>query len=221
MTKSVSAVAALFASIEAPTEAVISAFSSDLLVYVTSNNSTLLNLGLSKVSANRRKALNRAYLTALKAVMTVDETSSTVKPLFEGFISKGKGHSFPSAPLGDREALLAVHAEIIEKFSIILNKALERTPVSEEEKKKRQASKLEKKNEEEKSLIQAHIKALNLVPEDRKLSLIAECERVIDSVNDNTIPLEYLEALKIIFKTILIKEGELVPKPKTRKKQVA
>ena len=222
MTKSVSAVAALFASIEAPTDAVITAFSSDLLVYVTSNNSTLLGLGLAKVAANRRKALNRAYIVALKSTMQVDELSSICKPLFEGFISKGKGNTFPSAPLGEREALLALHAEKVQAFSNALNKAMEKTPLSEEDKKKREASKVEKKHKEEKEIIEAHVKANNLVAEDRKLSIVAKCEQIIDAINENTLPLECLESLKLIFKCILIKEGELMkPKPKTRKKIVA
>jgi len=221
MSKSVSAVASLFASIEAPVDAVISAFSTDLLVYVTSNNTTLLNLGLCKVNANKRKALNRGYITALKSVMSVDETSNTCKPLFEGFISKGKGNTFTNSPIGERERFLSVHAEIVEKFAIALNKAMEKAPISEEEKKKREASKLEKEKEKEKTIIDAYIKANSLYPEDRKLSLVAECERVIDAIQADNLPPEYLESLKLIFKGILIKEGNLIPKPKTRKKSVA
>ena len=215
MSKSISAVAALFGAIEAPTDAVITAFSADLLVYVTSNNTTLLNLGFNKVSANRRKALNRAYITALKAVMQVEEDSSTCKPLFEGFISKGKGHSFPSAPVGEREALLALHAEKVEAFSSALNKALEKTPLSDEDKEKRKATKAEKKQNEDKALIEAHIRENNLVREDRKLALCAKIEDVLEAIEDNTIPPEYREELKLVFKRILVLEGELIPKPKT------
>jgi hypothetical protein len=219
MSKSISAVASLFASIEAPMEAVITAFSSDLLTYVTSNNTTLLNLGLSKVLSNKRKALNRAYITALKAVMTVDEQSSTVKPLFNGFISKGKGDTFSNAPISEREGLLGVHSEIVEKFSIALNKAMEKKEISDEDKAKREKAKSEKKNKENQVLIDDYVKANNLVAEDRKLSIVAQCERVIDAIQADSLPPEYHQALKLIFKDILVKEGEVVLKSKTKTKK--
>ena len=221
MSKSVSAVASLFASIEAPIDAVVAAFSSDLLVYVTSNNTTLLNLGLSKVGSNRRKALNRAYITAIKVVMSVDDVSSTCKPLFSGFVSKGKGNTFSSSPIGEREDLLGVHAEIVEKFTNALNKAMEKKEKTEEEKNKIKEKKEEKKQKENKALIEEHIKSNNLVAEDRRLSLVAQCERVIEAIQADNLPLEYHEALKLIFKNILISDGEVVIKPKTRKKHVA